>query len=243
MLFVFAVSIVPADAQTVLDRSVARGDAKVLQIEAGGAAVTFVPSADASAIRVQVVQDAKMQLPVVDSAHAGNRLSVTIRPPSGPPLIPFVPSSSPTYTVTYPANMRLDARISSGDVALTKSTAAVEIFDQEGNINVDSPRASITAESARGEVVVTGALAPVDLAADDGDVTASLANGWSGNEIRMQSGTGAVHLSVPAGFRAKFDASSNQGSVHNPFAGSDVRAPFVWLYAIKGDVWVAQNKA
>ncbi|MBV8283418.1 MAG: DUF4097 family beta strand repeat protein [Candidatus Eremiobacteraeota bacterium] len=138
--------------------------------------------------------------------------------------------------------MRLDARISSGDVALTKSTAAVEIFDQEGNINVDSPRASITAESARGEVVVTGALAPVDLAADDGDVTASLATGWSGNAIRMQSGTGAIHLSVPAGFRAKFDASSNQGSVHNPFAGSDARAPFVWLYAIKGDVWVAQNK-
>jgi DUF4097 and DUF4098 domain-containing protein YvlB len=139
--------------------------------------------------------------------------------------------------------MRLDLRLTNGDVQIAKPSASVEIYDQDGSITIDDPRATITAESAHGNITVNGALAPVDLAADDGNVAATLAAGWSGNEIRMQSATGTVRLTVPKSFRAKIDASSDGGTVHNAFGSSNARTPFVWLYALKGDVYLAPVKS
>jgi DUF4097 and DUF4098 domain-containing protein YvlB len=137
--------------------------------------------------------------------------------------------------------MRLDLRISNGDIRLSKPSANVEIYDQNGNISIDAPRASVTAESGRGDVAVTDALAPIDLAADEGNVSATLAPGWFGNEIRMQSASGTVRLTVPSGFHAKIDASSDGGAVHNTFGSSNARTPFVWLYALKGDVFLSER--
>jgi hypothetical protein len=238
LVLVLALAL-PARADTVVDRNVDPGGAKVLEIEAGGAAIVFTPSANASSIHVVVDQDRSTPVPMMESSRAGNRLTLTLKPPSGAPLIPFVPSGGATYTVTYPAALRLDLRVSSGDVRIAQPSSSVEIFDEDGNIVVDSPRAAITAENARGDITVSGALAPIDLAADDGNVTASVAAGWAGNEIRIQSGTGTIHLSVPRAFRGKVDASSNGGTVHDTAHVIAARTPFVWLYAIKGDVWLA----
>lgn len=232
-----AVSVLPALPQA-LDRNVDRAGAKVLELEAGGAAIVLTPSADLQRISIRADQDKSAPVPVLQSARQGNRLAVSLKPPSGAQLLPFVPSNAATYTVAYPADMRLDVRLSNGDVRLSNPAASVEIYDQEGNISIDGPRASITAESAHGNIVVTGALAPVDLAADDGNVAATLATGWSGNEIRMQSAAGTVRLTVPKRFRAKLDVSCEEGKVHNTFGTSNASAPFVWLYALKGDVWL-----
>lgn len=240
LCLLLAVSALPAPAQ-VLDRTVDRGDAKVLELEAGGAAIILTPSANLASISIRLDQDKSAPVPVLQSVRQGNRLAMSLKPPSGAPLLPFVPSNGAKYTVTYPADMRLDLRLSNGDVRIANPSASVEIYDQEGNIEVDGPHASITAESAHGNIAVTAASAPVDLAADDGNVAATLAPGWSGNEIRMQSGTGTVRLSVPKNFRAKIDASSESGAVHNTFGSSNARAPFVWLYALKGDVWLDTN--
>jgi hypothetical protein len=228
-------------ADSVLDRTVDRGGAKVLELEAGGAAIVLTPSADLATISIRVDQDKSTPPPVLQSVRQGNRLAMSLKPPSGAPLLPFVPSNGATYTVTFPADMRLDLRLSNGDVRITNPSASVEIYDREGNIDVDRPHASITAETEHGHIVVHAASAPIDLAADDGNVAATLAPGWSGNEIRMQSGTGTVRLSVPKGFHAKIDASSERGTVHNTFGSSNARAPFVWLYALKGDVWLDVN--
>lgn len=237
LCLLLAGSAVPAPAQ-VLDRTVDRGGAKVLEMEAGGAAILLTPSADLATITVRIDQDKSAPTPVLQSVRQGNRLALSLKPPGGAPLLPFVPSNAATYTVTYPADMRLDLRLSNGDVRIANPSASVEVYDQQGNIDVDRPHASITAENAHGNIMVTGALAPVDLAADDGNVAATLAPGWSGNEIRMQSGTGTVRLTVPKSFHAKIDASSESGAVHNTFGSSNARAPFVWLYALKGDVWL-----
>lgn len=240
LCLLFAVSAIPAPAQ-VLDRTLDRGGAEVLELEAGGAAIVLTPSADLATISIRVDQDKSAPAPVLQSVRQRNRLAVSLEPPSSAQLLPFVPSNGATYSVTYPADMRLDLRLSNGDVRIANPSASVKIYDQQGNIDVRGSHASITAESAHGNVTVTAASAPVDLAADDGNVAATLAPGWSGDEIRMQSRTGTVRLSVPKGFHAKIEASSESGTVHNTFGSSNARAPFVWLYALKGDVWLDIN--
>lgn len=239
---VVALSALPASAQ-VLDRSVDRAGANVLQLEAGGGEIVLVPSTDLSTVNVRVDQDKAAPVPGLQSARQGNRLAVSLKPPgAGAPLIPFVPANAARYTVTYPSDMRLDLRLSSGDVRISKPSANVDLYDQNGNVTIEDPRASVTVENGHGNITVSGALAPIDLAADDGSVDATLASGWSGNEVRIQSGTGTVRLTVPKGFRAKIDASSEGGAVHNTFGGSNARSPFVWLYALKGDVWLSPAK-
>lgn len=238
LCLVLTVAALPARADDALDRSLDRGGAKVLELEAGGAAIVLTPSAGLRTIAIRVDQDKSAPVPVLQSARQGNRLAVSLKPPNGAPFLPFLSSNAATYVVAYPADMRLDLRLSNGDVRISNPSASVEIYDQKGNIQIDEPHASITAENAHGNITVTAASAPVDLAADDGNVAATLAPGWSGNEIRMQSGNGTVRLTVPKSFHAKIDVSSADGAVHNTFGTSNARTPFVWLYALKGDVWL-----
>lgn len=240
LVLALAFSSVPASAQA-LDRSIERNGAEVLELEAGGAQIVLAPSSELSTIEVRVDQDKSAPVPMVQSVKQGNRIAVTLKPPGGAPLLPFVQSNAAIYTVNYPADMRLDLRLSNGDVHIAQPSASVKIYDQEGNIVIDSPRAPVTVENAHGDITVTEALAPIDLAADDGSVTATLATGWSGNEVRMQSGSGTIRLTVPKNFRAKIDASTEGGTVHNTFGSSNARAPFLWLYALKGDVYLTSK--
>jgi len=238
-----AIQALPASAaQPALDRTIPRGSAHVFELEAGATEVTLTPSSDTDSIHVVIDQDNSEPIPQLQASNKGNRLSVTIIPPAGRPIVPFAQGGGVRYAVTYPASMRLDLRASLGDVHIVKPSSPVEIFDQNGNITVDDPRGTVTAENAQGNITVTHALGPIDLAADDGDVTADLSNGWSGNEIRVQAATGAIHLTVPATFRARIDASSVSGAVHNPLDPQGARSPFVWLYALKGDVVVTVAK-
>ncbi len=237
-LLLLTLAALPAGADTALDRTVDRAGAKVFELDAGGAAIVLTPSANLGTISIRVNQDKSAPIPVLQSVRHGNRLAVSLNPPDGAPVLPFVSSTAATYAVAYPADMRLDLRLSTGDVRISNPSASVEIYDGDGNIQVAGPRASITAESGHGNIMVTGTLAPVDLAADDGNVAATVEQGWSGDEIRMQSGKGTVRLTVPKSFRGKIDVSSADGAVHNTFGTSNARAPFVWLYALKGDVWL-----
>jgi len=209
VVLALALSLAPvmASADTVVDRTIDRGSAKVLELEAGGAVIVLTPSSNLATINIRVDQDRAAPVPAMQSTPQGNRLAVTLKPPSGAPLLPFLPSNAARYNVTYPSDMRLDLRLSNGDVTVNR------------------------------------ALAPIDLAADDGNVEASLASGWSGNEIRMQSATGTVRLAVPKGFRGKIDASSDSGVVHNTSGAANARAPFVWLYALKGYVFLSSPKS
>jgi hypothetical protein len=243
-LAIAALWALPASAQQsgALDRTLSTGNAKVFELEASAAELQLTPSADADGVRVRIDQDSGTALPQLQTSRTGNRFAMSIVPPSNAPLIPFAQGAPAKYNVTYPARMRLDLRISSGDVHIVNPSSAVEIYDNGGNITVDDPRTSITAESARGNVTVNHALAPIDLAADAGDVTADLANGWSGDQIRVQAAAGTIRLAVPPSFRARFDASTESGTVHNALDPQGAKSPFVWLYALKGDIYVTVAK-
>lgn len=223
----------------MVERSFDASRARVLQMQAGGGNVTLTPRTGSSNVRVVVNESAGLPKPQVTSQRSGNRIALTI---SGGPtrsMLPFTGTTAIGYTVTYPANMRLDVRLSSGNVTVNGSIAAVEIYDDDGAIVVGAPRAAVTAENGTGDITVNGALAPLDLAADGGSVRASIAPGWSQGEIRMQSATGSVTLDLPPGFRGRFDATAS--TVRNEFGASTARSPLVWLYAPAGHVWIKRG--
>jgi hypothetical protein len=239
VLAALVLSVAPASANTVVERSFDASHARVLQVEAGGGNVALTPQTGSSNVRVVVNESAGLPKPQVAWQHSGNRIMLTI---SGGPtrsMLPFIGSSAIAYVVAYPASMRLDVRLSSGNVTVHGSTAAVEIYDDDGTIVADAPRAAVTAENGAGDITVTDAFAPLDLAADGGSVRASIAKGWSQGEIRMQSANGSVTLDLPVGFRGRFDTTAS--IVRNEFGASTARSPLVWLYAPAGRIWIKRG--
>lgn len=224
-------------SQTVLDQTIAAGGARVLQLSTGGADVVLSPSDDASSVRVTAEQNGPAPAPHLENSRAANRVVVSIAAP-GHSLVPFAAAASMTYTIAYPARMRVDLRATSGNVQIVRPQAAVDVFDQEGDVTVDAPRAAITIETAHGDVNVTHAQTSIDLAADAGAITADLLPGWTGGEVRLQTQAGDIHLAVPRALRAHVYPSSGSGSIHNDFGRSTAPSPLVWLYSVSGNLWL-----
>ncbi|MBV8489283.1 MAG: DUF4097 family beta strand repeat protein [Candidatus Eremiobacteraeota bacterium] len=238
----FAVTLpVVALAQTpVVDKTLPATHAKALSIDAGGGDVTLVPDQSAGSVRVRIEQSgASGTPPPVRSTTNGSKLAITIGSSGGGSMIPFAAAAATAFTIDYPPSMNVDIRVSSGNVHVVRPSAQVQIYSGQGDVTVDAPAARVAAEAAHGTVTTTNAMGPVDLASDLGDVNAQLAPGWHGDEVRIQCEQGAIHLTVPQGFRGKLDVTSGTGNVHNELGKSNAKKPLVFLYAPAGDVSIA----
>jgi hypothetical protein len=124
-------------------------------------------------------------------------------------------------------------------------TSAVVVSEASGDVLVESPRGPVSVDNQSGNVTIHKAVAALDLAADTGNVTADLDPAWLPRAIRMEAAAGNLNLTVPQNFKARVDASSQNGSVHNvlPQGATTASGPPVWLYAERGDVTIGYSQA
>lgn len=192
-----------------------------VQVESGG--VHLIAAAGIRAVTIRTARHGNAAPPHVEVSRAGKSMTIALTGHSVTNL-PFAPAAagSRAYDIVYPANV------------------PIEVHDLSGNITIDGERARAAIETNSGSIVANGARGELDLAADNGSITVTLAPDWRTSPLRMQSGNGALRLSVPPGFRAHVDAGTDAGRVHDSLPGADVNSkrPFVWLYTRKGDVWI-----
>ena len=193
-----------------------------VQVESGG-----VHLIAAAGIRTVDIRTGAGAPPRAEVSRVG-RTSIAIAITGHQPVhLPFVQGTAAPmdYEITYPANAR------------------IEVYDLAGDVTVDDSRSVVKIETNSGTITANNAHGPLDLAGDSGSIVASLAPDWKGDSIRMQSGGGSVHLSVPRNFRAHVDAGSGQGQVRVslPRQHTTAKRPFVWLYTTKGDVTITPS--
>lgn len=193
-----------------------------IQVESGG--VHLIAAAGVHTITVRTAHSGNAAPPrIAVSRPNGSTVQITL---TGKPSVnlPFVPGAAGAvaYEITYPANVR------------------VEASDLSGDITIDNERAHAALETSSGSIVANNALGELELAADSGNVTVTLARGWHAPSLRMQSGGGNLRLTVPSNFRARIDASTGGGHVHNALPRMKVSKPFVWLFTVNGDVWITR---
>lgn len=218
-LLLFAALCAPAAADRTIDRSYPIRNVALIVLQADTADLHLVADAAISQFRVSAALRGNIAAPRIEFTRSGTHLLVTIRSPHVP-VLPFARHGSVAYEITYPARTPL------------------EIHDFLGDVQVDAPLASLTAESESGDVTVNGARGPLDLLADEGAVNASVAPNWHGAEIRMVSGGGDVSLTVPPNIRAHVDASSDGGAVRDTVP-QHAKGPLFFLYTQSGDVTVS----
>jgi hypothetical protein len=232
--FLAALTVVPLAAQQQSVAHLSTANVSVLRLSVTG---DLVLKPEAGLREVQIVGEFYPGRPPlnVQSTRSGAQLDITLRGPERSAL-PFGPSGH-AFQVTFPAGLRLEVRQFGGSVRLTNPAAPVEIYDADGDIAIDGPRKPVVAEADSGDVSVTAARAGLELTAENGRVQASLAPGWSGNEIRLESTAGDLLLSVPQGFAGDYDLTSGSGKITNPLR-SEPHAPLVFMLSERGNVTV-----
>ncbi len=248
VLCLLAPAPVPAQEQTASQTIPLFNDTTVeVDVDNGGA--RFMPIAATSedtgvTVRSTSTGPAASSLPV-QSTRTGKRIIVTLGRGSGSSQLPFVAKSQVAYEIVYPARLKLIVHAFGGDINIMNPSSAVEVSEASGDVLVESPRGPVSVDNQSGNVTIHRAVAALDLAADTGNVTADLDAAWLPRPIRMEAAAGNLHLTVPQNFKARVDASSQNGSVHNalPQAATTASGPPVWLYAERGDVTIGYPQA
>jgi hypothetical protein len=190
-------------------------------------AAIVLPLAGATQINVQV-ESGGVHLIAAAGIH-----TVTIRRMGGgnaaPPHVEVSRPGASTISVSLTGKSAVNLPFVSG----AAGSGAYEI--------VYPAKLRIAAEDHDGSIVASNARGDLDLEADHGDVTVTLAPGWNGPELRMQSASGNLRLTVPHVFHARVDASTGSGQLHNALGRGNAKAPFVWLYTQQGDIWISRT--
>ena len=230
----------PASAQ-VLDRDVPVEGAATLRINVSGP-VHLMPQSGLQTIKLHAVDYGPKTPPLhVTTAKSGSRLTLSVTGPSQN-ILPFVGATGYELQINYPASLKIDLREFTGRIHVDRVTAPMQLYNANGAIVVDDASAPLTAEADLGDITVGSALGMIELTCGTGNAIATLASGWRGNLVRMESSTGNLTLNVPSGFRARFDVTSASGNVSNPLR-STPHAPLVFMLAEQGNIAVSVSSA
>jgi hypothetical protein len=232
-----ALIVVPALslAQSTTDRDIPLAGATSVRLNAEGH-IHVLDAAAGDALHLHVVNYGPPSPPLrIEASREGSRIDASI---SGPreSVVP-IGATGFTVDISVPRNVKLDLRSFSGTIHVDRVRAPMQLYTADGDITVDAADAPLTAYADIGSVTVARARNMIELTSGQGNVTATLANGWSANLVRLESSQGNVRLNVPRGFRARYDTTSEDGHVHNGLA-SFAHAPLVFMLTQKGDVTV-----
>ncbi len=235
----FALLVLPAISRgaTTLDRAIPLDGQSNVRIDVNGA-VHVVPGTGNS-VHVHVDNYGPSTPPLrVDTVRERGRIHITISGPNQS-VIP-IGASGIAVDITAPRNVKLDLRAFGGAIHVDRVTAPMQLYASNGAIAVDASDAPLTAYSEIGDVTVADARGMVELTCGRGNASATLAPGWRGNLVRMESSQGNLTLDVPPGFRARYDVTTGQGKVTNPEA-SVAHAPLVFMLTQKGDITIKER--
>lgn len=217
----------------VLDRDVAVGRATSVRLNvSGNVHVSIAPSGARIGIHV-VDYGPKTPAMHLATSKTGSRLTLSITGPSEN-ILPFVGATGYTVDVTIPRDLKFDLREFAGRVRIDRVTAPMQVYNANGTIDVSDAQSALTAESDLGDITVHRASDMLELTCGTGNVTATLADGWHANLVRIEASQGNVALHVPPRFRARYDVTSGSGQVHNPMH-SVPHAPLVFMLTENGD--------
>jgi hypothetical protein len=241
LLFALATALAGAATASaqVTDQDVPLAGATSVRLNVSGHVhVVFDDTAAGGNVRLHVINNGPSSPPMhVSTSRVGGRLTVTITGPSSS-LLPFVGPTGYEVHVTIPAAIPLDLREFDGHVQIDRITAPTQIYNAVGAIDVVEADALLTAEADAGNIHVGSANNTLNLTDANGSITASLANGWHGKQVRLETSNGDIMLAVPPDLHGSFDVTSADGTVKNPMKSTS-HAPSIFLLAEKGNVTIA----
>lgn len=138
-------------------------------------------------------------------------------------------------TVLVPRGVRLRIATGNGavsveragsDVNASTGNGRVRVAETEGTVRVSTGNGAVEVRNAKGRVHVSTGNGDVDVVTSEGPVEVSSGNGdidvrmsalRAREDMAFHTGSGDVHLTLPANYSGELDASTGNGSIRSDF--------------------------
>ncbi len=139
------------------------------------------------------------------------------------------------YTVSIPRSLRLRAMTGNGEITIERAGAdvtamtgngsihvgetagRVNVSTGNGDVQVDAANGPVSASTGTGRVSVVTARGAVSANTGTGDIDVRMKGGPIDGDMRFISGSGSIHVTLPASFNGRIDATSGTGTLRSDF--------------------------
>jgi hypothetical protein len=112
----------------------------------------------------------------------------------------------------------VQASTGNGRVHVAGTEGTVRVSTGNGAVDVRDARAPVQVSTGNGDVMVATAAGPVDARSGNGDIDVRISALRAQDAMRFSTGSGSVHLTLPANYNGELDASTGNGEVRSDFA-------------------------
>jgi DUF4097 and DUF4098 domain-containing protein YvlB len=141
-------------------------------------------------------------------------VSMTVLVPSGGRV--RVSTGNGAVTVEN-VNGEVQAATGNGRVRVAGTGGPVGATTGNGDVEVRDARAGVRVTTGNGRVNVTTAAGPVEARSGNGDIDVQIGAVRSGENMAFHTGSGAVRVTLPAGYNGELDASTGNGELRSDF--------------------------
>jgi DUF4097 and DUF4098 domain-containing protein YvlB len=126
----------------------------------------------------------------------------------------------------------LSAETGSGDVkvTLTAPATSAKIHTGSGDVDFSGGCARIDASAGSGNITAGGLLGPGEFETGLGDIEAIWARLADGADVRAESGSGRIHLGLPANANLSGDLDTGSGDIRSDYPGRSSQKGRHWSF-------------
>ena len=115
------------------------------------------------------------------------------------------------------AGAEVEAATGNGRVSLSGTEGVVRVSTGNGDVDVRDAKGSVRVTTGNGRVSVATSEGPVEARSGNGDIDVQMSSVRAREDMSFSTGSGAVRLTLPAGYNGELDASTGNGEVTSDF--------------------------
>jgi DUF4097 and DUF4098 domain-containing protein YvlB len=127
----------------------------------------------------------------------------------------------------------LSAETGSGDVKakLTAPATSAKIHTGSGDVNFSGGCARFEASAGSGNITADGLVGPGTLETGSGDIEALWSRLADGTAVKAESGSGRIHLGLPANANLSGDLDTGSGDIRSDYPGTSSQKGRHWSFS------------
>jgi DUF4097 and DUF4098 domain-containing protein YvlB len=115
------------------------------------------------------------------------------------------------------AGSDVQASTGNGKVRIAETEGQVRVSTGNGDVEVRNAKARVNVSTGNGNVDVVTVEGPVEVSSGNGDIDVRMSALRASEDMAFHTGSGDVHLTLPANYNGELDASTGNGSIRSDF--------------------------
>jgi DUF4097 and DUF4098 domain-containing protein YvlB len=115
------------------------------------------------------------------------------------------------------AGSDVQASPGNGRVRIAETEGEVRVSTGNGDVEVRNAKARVHVSTGNGDVDVVTVEGPVEVSSGNGDIDVRMSALRAREDMAFHTGSGDVHLTLPANYNGELDASTGNGTIQSDF--------------------------